>query len=344
MTLVHGGNLAAAAARFGIPREQWLDLSTGISPWSWPVPPLPETVWNRLPELDGELEAAAAAYYGTGSRELLAVPGSQYAIARIPGTLTTATAALPLWGYREHEAAWQRAGHRILHYRDAEQLAQLVRSGAVRHAVVINPCNPTAETAGLDRLTDIASGLQAVDGMLVVDEAFMDTTPENSLLSRRPPNTVVLRSVGKFFGLAGLRLGFVVAERPLLAELGVTMDPWAVNHPARWIGTRALADRTWQRQQRRRLAVNAHRWSEILAAVFPGDSLTGSSLFTSLQCDWHRGRALYASAGRHGLLLRLIGPHSGSAQLRFGHPLPEHYDTALARLYLALGDLTPEHT
>lgn len=347
MALMHGGNLAAAAATFGIPREQWLDLSTGISPWSWPVPALPETLWNRLPEQDGELEASAAAYYGAQTRELLPVPGSQYAITRIPHLIPPGTAALPLWGYREHEAAWRRGGYRILHYRDAEQLAQLVRSRVARHAVVINPCNPSGELVGLDVLTDIAARLQKANGTLIVDEAFMDATPEHSLAPRRPTNTVILRSIGKFFGLAGIRLGFVLANQPLLAQLGETMDPWVVNHPACWIGSHALVDRAWRRQQRRRLAATARRWNNKLAAIFPRDTLSGSTLFTSLHCDWRRGEALYTSAGQYGLLLRLIGPQGGSALLRFGLPLPEHHDTVLARLTRALEEiihLFPEQT
>lgn len=339
MTLVHGGNLAAAAARFGIPREQWLDLSTGISPWSWPVPPLPETVWNRLPELDGELEAAAAACYGAQTHELLAVPGSQYAITRIPHLVPVGTAALPLWGYREHEAAWRRAGHRILHYRDTGHLAQLIGTGSVRHAVVINPCNPTGELVGLEVLSDIAARLQNVNGTLIVDEAFVDAIPDKSLAPRRPTNTVILRSFGKFFGLAGARLGFVLASEILRAQLAEKMEPWAVSHPARWVGTRALADRAWQWHQRRRLAEAAHRWNNQLAAIFPRDSVKESLLFSSLPCDWRRGEELYTSAGQSGLLLRLIGPQEGSALLRFGLPLPEHQGTALERLSRALDNI-----
>ena len=62
--LEHGGRLRVAARRFGIPLSDWVDLSTGINPQPYPVPPLAPEVWLRLPETDDGLEAAAARYYG----------------------------------------------------------------------------------------------------------------------------------------------------------------------------------------------------------------------------------------------------------------------------------------
>jgi cobalamin biosynthesis protein CobC len=335
MTLIHGGRVADAARVFGIPRDQWLDISTGISPWSWPAPPVPQAVWQRLPETDGQLEAAATTFYGCSPSNLLPVPGSQYGISKIPHLLPAGKVALPLWGYDEHRLAWQRAGHEAIAYASTRHLQALVEGRDIGHAVVINPSNPTAEMIPRPLLMHLADTLCQRNGYLLVDEAFMDATPEHSLISERPEGVIVLRSAGKFFGLAGIRLGFVVTDRQVLARLDRTMDPWAVSHPARWLGTTALSDSDWHRLQRRRLAEASQHWHESLTALFPNTPLTATSLFVTMACRWQWGEALFNAAARLGLLIRLIGPVNNEAKLRFGLPPPDCREEILARLWRA---------
>lgn len=329
MSLIHGGNLIRASAEFGIPLAEWIDLSTGISPWSWPVPPVPETVWQRLPEDDDGLLDSAADYYGCPADTLLAVPGSQYAISRLPTLLPSGPVALPHWGYREHQHAWQRAGHRTVSYRDETQLRELVAGGAVANAVVINPNNPSAALLEPSPLAEIAAALARRGGHLVVDEAFMDSHPNHSLVPQRSANTLILRSVGKFFGLAGLRLGFAVASPDLLARLVATLDPWAVSHPARWLVRQALADRRWQTEQRRRLDAAARAWGDELRRLFPTLPWRTTALFSSAETDL--APALFRAAARRGLLLRLHSDRA-PALLRLGLPADAHWDRALTIL------------
>ena len=171
MSLHHGGRLREAAARYKVPVANWLDLSTGISPWSWPVPDVPPRVWQRLPEEEDDLVAIAADYYRCPAPWLLPVPGSQFAIGRLPPLMDPGTVALPAWGYREHHNAWRQSGHHCHHYRSADELTALASDGAVDYAVVINPNNPSTETLPADYLLAVSEQLQRRGGCLVVDES-----------------------------------------------------------------------------------------------------------------------------------------------------------------------------
>lgn len=333
MTLIHGGNLGLASREFGIPLPDWIDLSTGISPWCWPVPAVPEAVWQRLPEEDDDLLASAADYYHCNPATLLAVPGSQHAIRQLPRLLPAATVALPLWGYQEHHHAWQLAGHSAVIYRDIHHLHQLASDGAVTHAVVINPNNPTTELIDRPVLEHLAGVLTGHGGLLLVDEAFMDPHPQQSLIPQRPAGVAVLRSVGKFFGLAGVRLGFVVADPALIQQLGSGMNPWSVSHPARWIGSRALADRAWQQQQRQRLDLHSRQWLEAVQALLPALPWRRAAHFISAATEWEQAQRLYRAAAQRGLLLRLMGPNSRRGLLRLGLPAAAQQQRALDILH-----------
>ncbi|HMY78248.1 MAG TPA: pyridoxal phosphate-dependent class II aminotransferase, partial [Thauera aminoaromatica] len=234
--LEHGGRLRRAAEHYGIALADWMDLSTGISPWAYPVPPVPETAWQRLPEDDDGLEEAAARYYG--SAELLAVAGSQPAIQALPAVLPGARVRLLAPGYAEHAHAWRERRPRSI---DAEEVEGAIDDSDV--VVLVQPNNPTGVHFDRDRLLDWHARLARRGGWLVVDEAFADTTPAHSLvpLAGRP-GLVVLRSLGKFFGLAGARVGFVFAPTEVRTALAERLGPWTLAGPARWAAHHALAD------------------------------------------------------------------------------------------------------
>ena len=324
MKLEHGGNISAAAQRFGIPVERWIDLSTGISPWCWPVPVVPQHVWQTLPYPDNHLESLAAQYYGCDSAAILAVPGSQYALQHTPGLLRRGSVALPQRGYAEHRAASLRAGHRVVEYRDAAALVELVGAGNVDHALVINPNNPTAELLPVSQLQALHERLADSGGWLVVDEAFADVSRADSLAPLCPAaGLIVYRSLGKFFGLAGVRLGFLLAPRSLSARLDESMPPWSVSHPARWIGAAALADHAWQEQQQHRLQRGTQQWLQVLRESVPGLQFRATDLFVSGSGDAAYCEALFQALGRRAVLLRLFEPIAGYSVLRFGLPLPD---------------------
>jgi len=110
--------------------------------------------------------------------------------------------------------------------------------------------NPTGEVTPLHKLWAWHSELAARGGWLIVDEAFMDATPTDSLLSTLPrfaqkalpPGLIVLRGLGKFFGLAGARVGFVGASPSFLEDLEDALGPWTISAPSRWLAIQALRD------------------------------------------------------------------------------------------------------
>jgi cobalamin biosynthetic protein CobC len=324
--LEHGGRLRAAARRNGIPESEWLDLSTGINPDGWPAPIVPAEIWQALPQDDDGLNAAACAYYGT--TRLLAVSGSQAAIQALPSLRAPAKVALVAPSYAEHAHAWQRHGHQVVGV-PAEEILHIGDDVSV--VVIVNPNNPTGKLFGRDELLDLHARLAARGGWLMVDEAFVDATPEHSLASVCPlPGLIVLRSLGKFFGLAGARVGFVLAEENILQSLAELLGPWPIAAPSRHVATLALRDTAWQRASRESLPQAAIRLAELLGAH--GLSPTGgSSLFQWVRCD--NAAIVHEQLARQGILTRLF---EQPASLRFGLPR----DAAQwARLAAALSEI-----
>lgn len=323
--LEHGGRLRRAAAQFRIPLADWVDLSTGINPRPYPVPPLPTAAWHRLPEDDDGLEAAAAAYYG--SAELLPVAGSQAAIQALPQLLPGERVALLQPGYAEHAHAWR--DRRLRHCRDAVDLEAAVDTSDI--VLLIHPNNPTGLCFERDRLHDWHARLARRGGWLLVDEAFLDCAPDASLLPRAgAAGLVVLRSLGKFFGLAGARVGFVFAPRGLRDALAERLGPWALSGPARYAATAALADTAWQAATRHRLARDGERLQSLLAAHGLAGS-RGPALFKWL-CH-PQAAALHQALAAQAILVRHF---DAPASLRFGLPATE---TEWRRLDTALGGL-----
>jgi cobalamin biosynthetic protein CobC len=318
--LEHGGALLAAAARYGIEPAGWLDLSTGINPAGWPLPPIPPAVWQRLPEQEDGLVDVAAAYYGCSN--VLPVAGSQAAIQALPRLRTACRVGVPHPAYAEHAHAWRTAGHAVTAWQPEQGV------GALDVLVLVHPNNPGGQTYRRAELLDWHVELASRGGWLVVDEAFVDATPEASLSGLCPrPGLIVLRSLGKFFGLAGARVGFVLAEPVVLDALDDRLGPWAVSAPSRWVARAALADTAWQQSARPALLAAGARLAGLLRrhGLAPAG---GTALFqwvrTADAVAWHERLA------GQGILTRLF---ADPPSLRFGLP---HHETDWARLAAAL--------
>lgn len=327
--LEHGGGLREAAARYQIPLSDWLDLSTGINPEGWPAPAIAAVAWQRLPEWDDGLESAAADYYGTA--QLLPVAGSQAAIQALPLLRDPGRVGVLYPSYAEHAHAWRRAGHEV-ELLPADGLAAAL--DRLNVLVVINPNNPTGICFSSNVLLEWHRRLADRNGWLVVDEAFADAAPTDSVAVHAGlAGLVVLRSLGKFHGLAGARVGFLLAESALLERASEQLGPWAVTGPSRAVAMRALADRGWQEQARVKLARSSRRLAELLGwQGLPVAS--GTALFQWLPLAdaefWQDALA------RRGILVRRFSEPSG---LRFGLPGPE---PAWRRLELALVGIRAE--
>ncbi|MEM9899792.1 MAG: threonine-phosphate decarboxylase CobD [Pseudomonadota bacterium] len=267
---VHGGDPAAAMVRFGGTAADWLDLSTGINPVPFALPEIPQRAWTVLP-MPGEiaaLEACAADAYGTRAA-VLAVAGAQAAIQLIPHIAPVGDARILGPTYAEHSAALCNAGWRVMEVGDLRALA------GADLAVVVNPNNPDGRRHAPDSLVAMAERV----GLLVVDESFVDAEPALSLAPCLTPevrNIVVQRSFGKFFGLAGLRLGFVVTGDTLAHRLRAAVGPWQVSGPGIVVGQAGLRSRPWQAETRKRLLQDAARLDA--AASRTGWTLVGGTL------------------------------------------------------------------
>lgn len=321
--IIHGGGITAAAALYGGKPEEWLDLSTGISPFSAALPEISTRAWQRLPDgfLTDEARKAACDYYGSGDILPLPVPGTQSAIQLLPRLLVGAGRVAVLGPtYGEYERALKSEGCAVDLLDDIEQIE-------ATHAlvVIVNPNNPDGRTCEPDTLVALCKRVAASGGLVVVDEAFGDTVPEASVVSRVTglPNLIVFRSFGKFFGLAGLRLGFVVATGPILARFEDWLGPWAVSGPALSIASALLRSDT--APIRRAIAER----SAALRTVLEGGGLRihgGTALFSLV--DHFSAGGLHAHLCRHRILVRKFdyAPH----WLRFGVTADAACDKRLA--------------
>lgn len=311
----HGGSLATAEARFGRPADGWVDLSTGINPWPYPLPPLADAAWTRLPERADvdRLAATAAACYGAPAGSSLAVaPGTQALLQLVPRLLRPAPAAVLEPTYGEHAPSWRLAGHPVT---AVASLAEADAAGAV-HVVVVNPNNPDGRVVPPAALLAAADRLAARGGWLLVDEAFADVVPDASVAAAvGRPGLCVLRSFGKFYGLAGVRLGFALGPAALIRRVDAALGPWATSGPAIAVGQTALADGNWAGAMRDRLRQAAARLDCQLAA----GGLTvvgGTPLYRLVRSD--RAAEVHARLGAAGILVRAFPTQPD--WLRFGLP------------------------
>lgn len=308
----HGGDLDRAIQIFGGGSQDWLDLSTGINPTPYPVPQLPSRAWATLPtaaDVAGLVNVAQNTYGGTF--QPVALAGAQAAIQLIPRLATPGQARVLAPTYNEHAAALTAAGWTVTEVGTLKDLA------GAELAVVVNPNNPDGRCHTPNALLDLRGQV----GRLVVDESFGDVTPEASVVRRAGPGLLVLRSFGKFYGLAGLRLGFVFCGPPDAARLREMAGPWSVSGPAISIGQEALADHAWARATRARLTRDANRLDQ-LAAQAGWTLIGGCSLFRTYQVA-HAGD-IQSQLARHHVWTRIF-PYAPT-WIRLGLPAQDRWD------------------
>ena len=305
----HGGNLDAAIARFGGTRAGWIDLSTGINPVPYPLPRLPAEAWTALPDRAAfdRLEGVARRFWSVpDGAAVLAVPGASAAIAQIPHLVSRGTVSIPTPTYNEHAAAFLAAGWTLS---DAAPTAQ----------VVVHPNNPDGR---LWALPDLSAPLR------VIDESFCEVTPDSTLIAEADKlNTIVLKSIGKFWGLAGLRLGFAIGDPALIGRLKQALGPWQVSGPALRIGAEALTDFAWADETRTRLQEDAARLDALMIGR-EARLVGGTDLFRLY--DVADAEAAQNHLARHHIWSRIF-PYAPT-WLRLGLPGPDGWDRLASAL------------
>ncbi|MXU64045.1 threonine-phosphate decarboxylase CobD [Oceanomicrobium pacificus] len=321
--MVHGGGLDAAMARFGGARSDWLDLSTGINPVSYPLPALDTEVWTRLPDSAAQerlLRAARAAWTAPAGAALLPAPGTSALIARLPALDDPGTVWIPGPTYSEHARSFRAAGWTV-----AEGDTCPANATA---AVLVSPDNPTGRIWAADDLPDLP--------LRILDLSFADLEATPALMAEAArPGTIILRGLGKFWGLAGLRLGAAVGDPDLLDRLGQMLGPWPVSGPALAVGTAALEDHDWITATRARLAADSARMVALLAR-HGLNRIGGTALFHL--CEHAESKQLFTRLARQHILTRPFA-HTPT-WLRIGLPGPE---ADWARFDAALSTMEPPH-
>jgi cobalamin biosynthetic protein CobC len=316
---IHGGRIDPAALLYPSAPQPWIDLSTGINPIAWPVPGIPLARYQRLPlgrELAQMTAAAADAYGLPANAAIVPVPGSEIAIRLSPRVLGTGRVGILAPTYGSHAAAWRDAGGEV------HELVALPdpKLHEFETLIVVNPNNPDGRAMARADLAAFAQAWTATGRRLIVDEAFADVRPEVSVLAmpELPAGVTVLRSLGKFFGLAGLRVGFVVVTEPEASAWRRLLGDWPVSGPACEIATLALRDAAWIAATRARLAADRRRLDDIIGRAGL-QLLGGTDLFALFEAG--DGIDLLDHFARAGILVR--GFAAVPRHYRFGLPADE---------------------
>ncbi len=313
---VHGGRIDAAERLYPAAPAPWIDLSTGINPTVYPVPAIARDLYQRLPlhRDRAQLIAAAAAAYGLpAGAAIVPVPGSEIAIRLLPRLISARRVGILAPTYGSHAAAWCSGGAEV---RELDALPD-PRADQFKAVVAVNPNNPDGRAISCAQLAGFAGVWCASGRALIVDEAFGEMRPELSLLAlpQWPAGVVVLRSLGKFFGLAGLRVGFVVVAAGEAAAWHDLLGDWPLSGPACAIATAALRDAGWIAEMRTALAAKRQRLDGLLAGAGLA-RLGGTDLFTLVEAP--DGRDLLDHFAQAGILIR--GFAAAPQRYRFGLP------------------------
>lgn len=262
-SVFHGGRLDLAMRKYGGKREDWIDLSTGINPNGYRVADLEDHLWQRLPDMKAleDLLAAARRFYRVPEHMgIVAGSGTQSLIELLPHVVSSKRVAIVSPTYGEHAHSWRKGGAHIEHISKGDAIPRLCNV-----VLVVNPNNPDTEIHFRDELVSMASEMRLRNGYLIVDEAFCDPDPDLSIVPVMPDNVIVYRSFGKFFGLAGLRLGFLIASNAVTHPLENLLGPWNVSGPALEIGRQAFLDQKWVDDTRKTLKEKAKAQAEMMA-------------------------------------------------------------------------------
>ena len=320
----HGGDISLAASQFGDGRgEAWLDLSTGIAPDPYPLPEISGDAWQQLPqkgELDRLLVAARSAYGGTTDCPIVAAPGTQLLIQLLPLLRPNADVRVLGPTYSEHAICWTRTAKQVTTVTALHELE------AADVAIITNPNNPDGRIVPPGSLQSMAEQMARRDGLLIVDEAFADLIPATSIVPRAGmPGLLVLRSFGKFYGLAGVRLGFALGMEKDIAALNALMGPWAVPGPALTIGISALSDDVWAKAARQRYREQAQQLDALLFN-FGFDLVGGTDLFRLFRHD--HAQEIHRKLAGDGILTRIF--EAEPTWIRLGLPGDENQLLRLA--------------
>ncbi len=310
----HGGRIDLARALYPSAPSPWIDLSTGISPWSYPLPHLPDDEIARLPSasaLESLIAIARKAYSVPAAANVVPLPGTDTGLSVLPWLFREPKRVAVLApAYSGHASAWAGAGHSV------SEIDSLDGANNAAILIAVNPNNPDGRFIPHERLANALASIRRRDGLLIVDEAFADADESHSILPEvaRLDYTLVLRSAGKFYGAGGVRLGFAITSHPIAGRLKAALGAWPLPAQALSFGRAALSDTGWAEAQRTKLRDTAHQLDALLAEA--GFRILGGTALFRL-AEHTASRDLFVQLARRGILTR---PFQNRSALRFGLP------------------------
>lgn len=329
--LLHGGALDLMKKQFPSASDPWIDMSTGINPWPYPTTSIADQSLRHLPtaaEFESCIQRMATAI-GASAEHLLLAPGSEILIGLLPLVLQATRVCVTARSYGDHAKAWQNTDVQLIE--DDDPLDLVGQSDVL---VLCNPNNPDGRTWSVEQLLAAADSLQKRGGWLIIDEAYADLDPTRSVVGYGGQSgLIVLRSFGKFYGLAGLRLGAMVAPRPVLDAMRHYLGVWPVSGPALKIGTEAYRDVAWQDYNRQRLAAARASLDNVLR-LCGVEVIGGTDLFRLIRVA--DAESCWRDLAERGIYVRRFD--WSEHFLRLGLPPSED---ALRRLKIALLETNP---
>ncbi len=311
----HGGNLSAARTAFPSAPLPWIDLSTGVNPYPWPAEYIGDSTALPDPSEVTELEKVAASYFCSNEISIAALPGADIGLRLLPRLLSARSVAMVGATYQGHAEAWRAAG------KDVRIVDRSLMDQCDADAIIIvNPNNPDGMATEPHVLQALLARQSARGRWLIVDESFTDVAPELSFVEAARPGLVILRSFGKFFGLPGVRLGFVIGDPAVVETIRSVTGAWPVSVNAVQVGRAAYANPQWHARTRRQLAAAAQELDVILTKS--GFSVVGGTSLFRLVAHQDAER-LFGNLAETGILVRPFAYEP--TWLRFGIPRAEHW-------------------
>ena len=234
----HGGDIDNAIKKYGGNKDDWIDLSTGINPNHYPYKLINIRELQNLPyknDIDN-LNKLAKKYFQTTAC-VRAVSGAQGGINILPFLLPNKTVSILSPTYNEYQNVFSNSLKKII---NVKNLSELKKS---QIAIICNPNNPDGKLYSNDNLLKISKSVE----YLIIDESFIDQYPRKSLSHKLDDQTniLILRSFGKFFGLAGIRLGFLISNKEIDKKIQFLIGNWPISNVAINVASKALIDHVW---------------------------------------------------------------------------------------------------
>lgn len=359
----HGGDVHAAARELNRPLSQIIDFSASINP----LGPSP-AVWRAITGARAllchypdpacwDLRQALSERWLCDPEQIVVGNGSIELIYALPRALNINHLVILQPTFSEYAASIVRAGGRITtvsanrheQYRlPVDALCRLLETQskgaqAIDGIVLCNPNSPTGQACMVEDVMKLARIAQRRGVWLIVDETFADYCPDRSILplALSCSRVVVLRSLTKFYGLPGLRVGYAVTAPKVAQKLRSALPPWSVNAMGQTAALAALQDTSHASRSFRFMVKERLRFGRLLAAmpgctVFPAHA---NFLFMELPRGWHAGR-ITQQLRRKGLLIRDCStvPGASKRSIRIAVRLGRDNDRLIAALSRLLSE------